>query len=300
MASALRAWGKFCDMLGEDHFPVAPTRAAQFAGVCRDEGTYSQYISHIKAACDHVKSPTQWFEDAKVKRMRDGIKKSALVFKGPKLAASVEFLKKIAVKVDGCLPERFFCILSWAFMLRAQSEASGLVRAPDEKFVDRSAQVAYDGAIGLVGNSVFIRLKSRKNRTGGDAIERSCVCINAEGTSAHVPNAICPVHVLWPWAVNRASPGARIFEENIAYSASIWLRVAAETHRLEHFEKYTLHSLRRGAAQTLVAKGGDLATLLRAGSWKSSAFRAYLDLVGVENAVVAASIQSLFDFDEED
>ena len=76
--------------------------------------------------------------------------------------------------------------------------------------------------------------------------------------------------------------------------------MAAEAQNLDHFDKYTLHSLRRGGAQALVAKGGDLATLLRAGSWKSSAFRSYLDLVGVENAVVAASIQNLFDSDEDD
>ena len=80
----------------------------------------------------------------------------------------------------------------------------------------------------------------------------------------------------------------------------MWLRVAAENYCVQHPEKYTLHSLRRGAAQTLVPKGGDLATLLKAGSWKSGAFPAYLDLVGVENAVVTASIQSLFDLDEDD
>ena len=220
MASALRAWGRFCNLLGEDHFPIEPRRAAQFAGACRDPGTYAQYISHIKAACDLVNFPTRWFDDAKVTRMRDGIRKSSLVFKGPRLAASVEFLKKIAVGLQNCVPERFFCILSWAFMLRAKSEASGLVRAPDEKFLDRFTQVAYDGAIGLVGNSVFIRLKSRKNRIGGDVIERSCVCISADGISAHVPNVICPVHVLWPWVVNRVNPGMRIFDDNIAYSAS--------------------------------------------------------------------------------
>ena len=69
MASGLRAWGKFCDLLGEQHFPIAPARVAQFAGVCREEGTYGQYISHLKVACDLIKSPTRWYDDARVTRM---------------------------------------------------------------------------------------------------------------------------------------------------------------------------------------------------------------------------------------
>ena len=292
--------GGFCDLLGERRFPVVPARAAQFAAVCREAGTYAQYLSHVKAACDLINSPTSWYEDAKINRMREGIKKSALVFKGPKLAVSTGFVKAMALNLEGGLPERFFCVLSWASMLRARSEAAGLVRAPDEKFADRFTQAERDGVLGLVGNSLVIRLKSRKNRIGGDVVERACVCAGGEDVAAHVPSVICPVHVLWPWVIARASPGARIFADNIAHTSSIWLRVAAEANRLDNFDKYTLHSLRRGAAQALVAKGGGLATLLRAGSWKSGAFRTYLDLVGVENAVVTASIQTLFDLDEDE
>ena len=279
---------------------MSSTRAAQFAGVCREPGTYTQYISHLKVACDLIKSPTGWYDDAKVSRMRDGIKKSALIFKGPKMAVSFDFAVNMALRVQGGLPERFFCVLTWVFMLRARSEASGLVRAPDEFFIDRFTQVNHQGVIGLVDNNLVIRLRSRKNRIGGDVIERACVCQGAGGVNAHVPAVMCPVHTLWPWVTNRARPGERIFNDNISYTASVWLRVAAEAQSIERPDKYTLHSLRRGAAQSLVARGGDLATLLRAGSWKSGAFRAYLDMVGVENAVVAASIQTLLDLDEED
>ena len=114
------------------------------------------------------------------------------------------------------------------------------------------------------------------------------------------PQRIFLFFTFCPWVVNRARPGGNLFGGDIAYTASVWLRVAAEANSIRYPEKYTLHSLRRGAAQELIAKGGDLATLLRAGSWKSGAFRAYLDLVGVESAVVAASIQSLCDLDEDD
>ena len=59
-----------------------------------------------------------------------------------------------------------------------------------------------------------------------------------------------------------------------------------------------LHALRRGAAQALVNAGGNLATLLQAGGWKSSAFTAYLDFAGVEDALFTHHADSLLDFDE--
>ena len=79
----------------------------------------------------------------------------------------------------------------------------------------------------------------------------------------------------------------------IARSAGIWLKVALEARGVPDFGKFTLRSSRRGAAQTLLLHGGDLPTLLRAGGWKSNAFNSYLDLVGLENAVVTASLNTL-------
>ena len=63
-------------------------------------------------------------------------------------------------------------------------------------------------------------------------------------------------------------------------------------------ESFGLHSLRRGAARELVDQGGDLATLLRAGGWKSAAFRSYLDLVGVEDSVCQVGLTALLNADE--
>ena len=91
-----------------------------------------------------------------------------------------------------------------------------------------------------------------------------------------------------------------LFPQNIAHSAGIWLKIALEARNVPDFDKYTLHSLRRGAAQTLLENGSDLPTLLRAGGWKSNAFKANLDLMGLENAVVRASLNTLLSLDGED
>ena len=66
---------------------------------------------------------------------------------------------------------------------------------------------------------------------------------------------------------------------------------------MRNAEKYTLHSLRRGAAQELLSKGGDLAVLLKAGGWRSSAFRAYMDEMDIQNTVATANLQTLLDID---
>ena len=119
LASALRAWGEFCDSLGACHFPVDPVRATQFATICRDPGTYGQYLSHVKSDCEILGWPSLWSNDPRVFRAKEGLKKASLVFKGPRLSVGAELARRLALDVGGCTPERFFCLLSWVFLLRA-------------------------------------------------------------------------------------------------------------------------------------------------------------------------------------
>ena len=86
----------------------------------------------------------------------------------------------------------------------------------------------------------------------------------------------------------------------IADSSGAWLKVALEARGVPNFDKYTLHSLRRGAAQALVEKGCDLATLLMAGGWRSSAFRSYMDMAGIERSLFPKNVDLLLDFEEID
>ena len=145
---------------------------------------------------------------------------------------------------------------------------------------------------------MIIRLEARKNRFSGDAIARSCSCVRRSGTSLHVPKSVCPVHVLWPWIERRVVAGSRVFGGDIVKNSSYWINIALEARDIPFAKEYTLHSPGRGSAQALVQSGGDLSTLLQAGGWRSSAFRAYLDLVGLENRLFTASADRLLDLDE--
>ena len=155
-----------------------------------------------------------------------------------------------------------------------------------------------DGLFGLVGNSVVIRLRSRKNCTHGDTIIRDCVCGSRSGTSLHVHASMCPVHAVWKWVSTYRSPGSKLFTGNIAHSSISFLRVALEARNVPEATRYGLHSLRRGAAQAIVNNGGDLCTLLRAGGWRSAAFQSYLDFIGIEKKVCVEHAALLTDIDK--
>ena len=115
--------------------------------------------------------------------------------------------------------------------------------------------------------------------------------------SAHVPPALCPVHVLWPWVQANCSPGKLLFEKRTISGAAEWLRIALEARGVPHGDKFGLHALRRGAARELVSAGGGLPTLLKAGGWRSAAFKSYLDMMGLEDDLFKASVHTLIDLD---
>ena len=145
----------------------------------------------------------------------------------------------------------------------------------------------------------MIRLASRKNSIFGQIIKRTCTCVSGTGVSAHAPAALCPVHVLGGWLRTNVAIGAKVFSDNIGTRAVRWLRVALAAREVRNHSSYGLHSLRRGAARALVDSGSDLATIALAGGWRSSAFSAYLDLMGVEMGAFQQGIDALADLDSD-
>ena len=300
MASALSVWARFCEQASAPHFPVTAERAVSFAGIFRDPGTYRAYLSHVRSACEFLGFPVEWASSPKVTRAKCGLLKQALVHKGPRLAVDGNMISRIAGVQGNWAPVRFFCIFSWVFMLRASSEAAGIAYMPDSPLLHNlflSLPEDRQGVVGLVGDTLVLRLRSRKTHLFGDCVKRMCSCETGDGVAAHVPSELCPVHVLAAWLQKNVSPGGSVFGPRIVTDATAWLRVALAARDVPHAERYGLHSLRRGTAQALVAAGWSLPTLLRAGGWKSSAFKVYLDMVGVEDHVLRDSLNTLVDLD---
>ena len=118
--------------------------------------------------------------------------------------------------------------------------------------------------------------------------------------STHIGASACPIHVLWPQLSEGRNQAGAISPGSIAESALAWLRYGLSARSTPHAMEFTLHSLRRGSARAIMDKGGDLSILLNAGSWKSSAFKSYLDMEGLESRVVGATMNALVDLDDEE
>ena len=186
-------------------------------------------------------------------------------------------------------------------MLRADSEASNLIfstNSAPESDLFSPLPVGVEVVVFVDRDRLVVRLAKRKAHPFGDCVFRVCTCSKAEGVSLYVPSELCPVHVLGGWLASNVAPGGRVFPPGFAKEALEWLRIALAARDVPNAFNYGLHSLRRGAARELTACGGDLATLLRAGGWKSNAFSAYLDMVGLESKVFHASINALVDLDQ--
>ena len=84
--------------------------------------------------------------------------------------------------------------------------------------------------------------------------------------------------------------GQRVFPEGTLEKLLPWLRAGLTAMAVSNADRYTLHSLRRGAARELVAKGGSKADLCQAGSWTSQkSAKIYLDLVQLEADAAASA-----------
>ena len=114
---------------------------------------------------------------------------------------------------------------------------------------------------------------------GPTVIHRTRVCL-AEGRS------LCGVCALRHWieGLGRSFQGP-LFKISTSRFVKTMRKDALELD-VEGASALGSHAWRRGMAQDIIKAGGSLATLLRAGQWRSGAFRAYLqDNVLDEDAI---------------
>ena len=90
-----------------------------------------------------------------------------------------------------------------------------------------------------------------------------------------VPGAFPFAHLAKPTKAGRVLPVPAITRN---------LRRSAQAAGLPNAARITSKCLRRGHTETFRQSGGSLATILRAGNWRSGAFKAYLDQPALEEA----------------
>ena len=179
-------------------------------------------------------------------------------------------------------------VLSWAFLLRVQSEclelqageASDLGKLPG----GRHSCVFVDDQCRLV--IVFAR---RKHRPKGSVLLRSCSC----GTKGP---ATCPPHRLGPLLAQKR-PGDRLW----SFTSSALLKMLRRCLALLQAEgaaKFTFKAFRAGHATELATSGAAWAQILAAGEWRSMAALRYIDADAVDSS--AATWEAVQNSSDED
>lgn len=266
-AFGLRCWAAFCDVMRiESHFPAKQGDVLRFRSIFRNTATFSQYIKHLRFAHRLLRMKNDWYDEVVRQSERGGAKMHAPPSqKKALMAAMVRQIVKQAMRRNDKEMATLY-VVARLFLLRVPSEALPL---------------EYDGShsrLELIGNAAIITLYSRKNSRVPSVLKRTCVCTN-EG------RALCAVCALKDYAAGSRRTG-RLFD--VSYNSFLrYLRKDILNAGIDDSHSYGTRAFRRGMARDIIAAGGSLATLLMAGQWSSSAYRAYLQTSSIDEDAIA-------------
>ncbi len=122
-ASGLRAYGSFCNLLGQQcHFPTTEELAIQYHFFFGNAATYTQYLKHLRFAHHLLRLEVDWYTRA-VKQVEKGVAKIRLLPQ-PKPALTAEAVKKLVrtAALGGDSEFVVIALVARLFMLRVPSE----------------------------------------------------------------------------------------------------------------------------------------------------------------------------------
>ena len=167
----------------------------------------------------------------------------------------------------------------WAFLLRVQWECLPLVgQMPRGKMYEDPAPDS-SAAIGLEKGHLVIKQHRRKHVAEGSGMVRGCICYKypAGSPEIHVPQLLCPVCSFWGNARRRVRAAGKLFPGITGPGFTDEGRSAASKFGSEKADRFGTHSIRRGAAGSILGAGGIFAQLLKAAQWRLSAYQSFLD-----------------------
>ncbi|MCP3939267.1 MAG: hypothetical protein GY708_28285 [Actinomycetia bacterium] len=281
--SGLRAWASFVDEFfpGTSHFPVAPSHVAAFSSLFRNADTLSQYLSHLRFGTRLLMLDTSAF-DAVAKqavRGRKGLapRREKCRFRG----SVVRALVGLAFDEDDRSAARLY-VIARSYMLRVASEGFGLQL--DGRHGRSRGDRRWHSQISIDGDVVAVILRVRKNERSGAVIKRSCSC--------RLDPVLCGACLLRTMVAEhreaRRHPSVPFFE-GLEPSRSL-RHLKRRAHAAGVVSDVGWHGFRRGTATDVLAGGSDLAKVLCAGGWKSSAFLRYLVMSDVDHRAACEMI----------
>ena len=268
--SGISAWNVFVN----SSFPRADSLGPDLAQLMAYSASFSngdslgKYLGSLRLALRLVDRPGLPSETVVAGLLR-GARKHRTTSERPALRTK-QVLSLIRLALDNKDVElaRLLCI-GRHFLFRVADELFPLQRAG--RLGLPSDSEAWHSAVELGTNgSVTVVLRTRKNEPRGSRLLRSCVC----RTQHPLLCGACSIRgLLQDSARLDGAPRSRLFASD-PYPALLRLRGLCKL--LDFDPSVGWHSLRRGMARDFLDSGASLATILRAGGWKSSAFLRYL------------------------
>ena len=164
-----------------------------------------------------------------------------------------------------------YCI-TFAFLLRPPSELARMKWAERGPSAEENKEAGKkEVRIWWTKDVCSIWFKRRKCKKQALTITRYCWCGTCRVT--------CPVHAL-PNYLQTPMWGESVFPDadqgRVRMNRDLKRR--CKTLGLQEPSEITMYSFRRGHAREIAEKGGSLGEVLRAGTWASSAFKAYQEM----------------------
>ena len=85
------------------------------------------------------------------------------------------------------------------------------------------------------------------------------------------------MHAIWPAIAARVRPGELLFPGYYGANVNTTLKRVLSKLQAPYAQSYSSHGFRRGASQELKEKGSQWPTVMSLGTWRSLAFRGYVD-----------------------
>ena len=297
-ASEISLWIRFCAlarlspigrMIEDGSWTGASAKLLlRFSGLFSNGRTLEKYLTAVRFLHEVSDADTSSLDAKRLKRVVEGKKKNS---RPPRRAVAIhcDSCRKIVQHAWGRhdLDFALQVVLAYTFGFRVLDELlplewDGLAAG------GHSSISVYEGQ----DRRMFVRisLRSRKNEPHGAELVRPCVC--------RTDRSMCPVHTLLRWATlrNRTHVG-RLFHGVPSSLYRSFMRQVQDVGLLLQIvgaAKWTSHGFRRGMAQDIIANGGSLADVLRAGGWRSAAFLLYLEKHEVDEA---AALDCIFRYD---
>jgi hypothetical protein len=277
VASGLRCWVSFADAalnVKGKYLPPSIDALMAWSTLFRNKDTFQNYVGYLRFCCDLLGLPTSGTFDPILRRAktaivnRQGPPKARLFLR----AELMQQLAACAVK-EGAPDHAMLYRTAYAFLLRVRSEGlpivSGAVGNADSPLLPGT-----HSCWSMVGKSLVLKLRRRKNKPHGSVLRRPCSC-------KFVLACNCPVHGIGPW-LKTLEPGSTPFAHISGAYALAELRRRLTLLGIPDAEKYVLQDFRKGHADDIRARGGTLREILEAGEWRSPAFLRYLDVNKME------------------